>query len=71
MIRDKADPAEVLRLETERPSAQDRAGLVAAGGVAGAKAASACRILPLVLFCLGVGGVGVGRLSAPSRRPPC
>jgi mercuric ion transport protein len=60
MIRDKADPVEVLRLATERTSVQDRDGLAAADGVAGAKAASACCILPLMLFSLGVGGVLLG-----------
>ncbi len=70
MIRDEADAVEVLRLETERPSAQGHAGLAATGGVAGAIAASACCILPLVLFSLGVGGVWVGRLAALSPYQP-
>ena len=45
-------------------------GLAAIGGVAGALAASACCILPLVLFSLGVGGVWVGRLAALSPYQP-
>lgn len=46
------------------------AGLAAASGVAGAMAASACCILPLVLFSLGTGGVWVGRLAALSPYQP-
>ena len=70
MIREKADAVEVLRLETERPSAQGHAGLAATGGVAGALAASACCILPLVLFSFGVGGVWVGRLASLAPYQP-
>ena len=47
-----------------------REGLAATGGVVGALAASACCILPLVLFSLGVGGVWVGRLAALSPYQP-
>ena len=70
MIRDEADAVEALRLETERPSAQGHAGLAATGGVVGALAASACCILPLVLFSLGVGGVWVGRLASLAPYQP-
>ncbi len=61
---------EDLRLETESPSAQGHVGLAAIGGVAGGLAATACCILPLVLFSLGVGGVWVGRLAALSPYQP-
>ena len=54
----------------EPPSTPDRAGLAAAGGVLGALAASACCILPLVLFSLGVGGVWVGRLASLAPYQP-
>ncbi len=45
-------------------------GLAATGGVLGALAASACCILPLVLFSLGVGGVWVGRLASLAPYQP-
>ncbi|MFQ5565219.1 MAG: mercuric transporter MerT family protein [Paracoccaceae bacterium] len=48
----------------------ERASYAAAGGVVGALAASACCIVPLVLFSLGVGGVWVGRLAALSPYQP-
>jgi mercuric ion transport protein len=40
-----------------------RAGLAAAGGILGALAASACCIVPLVLFTLGVSGAWIGNLT--------
>jgi mercuric ion transport protein len=46
------------------------AGLAAAGGVAGGLAASACCILPLVMFSLGAGGVWIGQLAALSPYQP-
>ena len=41
-----------------------RAGWVATGGILGAFAASACCIVPLVLFSLGVSGAWMGNLTA-------
>jgi mercuric ion transport protein len=41
-----------------------KAGLVAAGGLLGALAASSCCIVPLVLFTLGIGGAWIGNLAA-------
>jgi mercuric ion transport protein len=38
-------------------------GLMAAGGLLGAVAASSCCILPLVLFTLGISGVWIGNLT--------
>ena len=70
MIRDEEDAVDALRLETEHPSVQDRAGLAAAGGFAGALAATGCCILPLVLFSLGVGGVWIGRLASLAPYQP-
>ena len=61
---------ESLDLEIERPPARDRAGLAATGGVAGGLAATACCILPLALFSLGVGGVWIGRLSSLAPYQP-
>ncbi len=70
MIRDETNPAEMPCAGNEPLLVQDRSGLAATGGVAGALAASACCILPLVLFSLGVGGVWVGRLAALSPYQP-
>jgi mercuric ion transport protein len=39
------------------------AGLVAVGGILGALAASACCIVPLVLFTLGISGAWIGNLT--------
>jgi len=57
--------AEVMpapREQTERPTGREK--LFAAGGIFGALAASACCILPLVLFSLGIGGAWIGNLTA-------
>jgi mercuric ion transport protein len=70
MIRDEANMVEYPDAGIEHPSGSNRAGLAAAGGISGALAASACCILPLVLFSLGVGGVWVGRLAALSPYQP-
>ena len=47
-----------------------REEFAATGGILGALAASACCILPLVLFSLGVGGVWVGRLASLAPYQP-
>ncbi len=47
-----------------------REGLAATGGLIGAVAASACCIVPLILFSLGVGGVWIGRLAELSPYQP-
>jgi mercuric ion transport protein len=74
MIRDEVNLevnlVEIPGTGIDHPSGQDHAGLAAAGGIAGAFAASACCILPLVLFSLSVGGVWVGRLAALSPYQP-
>ena len=49
---------------------QTRTRLVAAGGILGALAASACCILPLVLFSVGVSGVWIGNLTALAPYKP-
>lgn len=46
------------------------AGLLAAGGVAGALLASSCCIVPLVLVTLGVSGAWIGNFSALERYNP-
>ena len=47
-----------------------RAGLLAAGGLLGAVAASTCCLLPLVLFGLGVGGAWIANLTALAPYQP-
>lgn len=47
-----------------------KAGLMAAGGILGAIAASTCCIVPLVLFSLGVSGAWIGQLTALSAYQP-
>jgi mercuric ion transport protein len=46
------------------------AGLAAAGGLLGALAASACCIIPLVLFTLGISGAWIGNLAALAPYQP-
>jgi mercuric ion transport protein len=46
-------------------------GLMAAGGLLGALAASSCCILPLVLFGLGVSGAWMGNLTRLAPYQPC
>jgi len=47
-----------------------RQGLIAAGGILGAVAASSCCILPLALFSLGITGVWIGNLAALTPYQP-
>jgi mercuric ion transport protein len=47
-----------------------RIGLVAAGGMLGALAATSCCIIPLVLFALGIGGAWIGDLTALAPYQP-
>lgn len=51
-------------------SGSGSAGAAAVGGVLGALAASACCILPLVLFGVGVGGTWVSNLTALAPYQP-
>jgi len=47
-----------------------RPGLLAAGGLLGALAASSCCVVPLVLFSLGIGGAWIGNLTALAPYQP-
>ena len=47
-----------------------RQGLVAAGGLLGALAASSCCILPLALFSLGVSGAWIGNFTRLAAYQP-
>ena len=59
------------RGEQATPSRAGRKGLVASGSVIGAVLASACCILPLVLFSLGIGGAWMSNLTALSLTSRC
>ncbi len=45
-------------------------GLIAAGGILGAIAASSCCIVPLALFSMGISGVWIGNLAALTPYQP-
>src|SRR6266571_7092288 len=49
---------------------RQRQGLMAAGGLLGALAASSCCILPLVLFGLGVSGAWIGNFTRLAAYQP-
>lgn len=51
-------------IQADSESRATRGGLLAAGGVVGALAASSCCVLPLVLFSIGVSGAWIGHLTA-------
>ena len=55
---------------TQRAAGTKREGLVAAGGVLSALAASSCCIVPLALFSLGAGGAWIGNLTALAPYQP-
>jgi mercuric ion transport protein len=65
--RDADRGVEALRVER---SGEGKAGLLAAGGLFGALAASTCCLLPLVLFSLGVGGAWIANLTALAPYQP-
>src|SRR5882724_13324772 len=52
------------------PDSRRRQGLMAAGGLLGALAASSCCILPLVLFGLGVSGAWIGNFTRLAAYQP-
>ena len=54
----------------DRTKPDGRTGLVAAGGILGATAASSCCILPLALFSVGIGGTWIGNLTALAPYQP-
>jgi mercuric ion transport protein len=62
---------ETAGLATDEAASEIRKqGLVAAGGILGALAASSCCILPLVLVSLGAGGAWLGNLRAIAPYQP-
>jgi mercuric ion transport protein len=56
--------------DAEREAGTKPEGLVAAGGILGAIAASSCCVVPLVLFSLGAGGAWIGNLTALAPYQP-
>lgn len=68
-IRSTPAPSTAVSLEPE-PQQLGRQRFAAAGGVLGALSASACCILPLVLFSLGIGGAWIGNLTALAPYKP-
>lgn len=70
----RSGPAEVTRAVPDMPASErgqiERQRLVAGGSVLGALGASACCIVPLVLFSLGIGGAWIGNLTALAPYKP-
>lgn len=62
----------VTEAAEQRPvrSAEGRTGLFASASVVAAVASSACCIVPLVLFLLGIGGAWIANLTALSPYKP-
>ena len=56
--------------QVARQQNETRPGLVAAGSVLGALAASSCCIIPLALFGLGASGAWIGNLSSLAPYQP-
>jgi mercuric ion transport protein len=55
--------AMTINQDARTANLQRQQGLMAAGGLVGALAASSCCILPLVLFSLGVSGAWIGNFT--------
>ena len=64
------DPLSARREASGVVRSTPSARLAAAGGILGALAASACCILPLVLFTLGISGAWIGNLTALAPYQP-
>jgi mercuric ion transport protein len=67
-IRSAPPPSTVSANADYRQLGRQR--LAATGGILGALASSACCILPLVLFSLGIGGAWIGNLTAMAPYKP-
>ena len=64
----RAEPASIVTEGAGNGRLQVR--LIAAGGMLGALAASACCILPLVFVTVGISGAWIGNLTALARYKP-
>lgn len=64
--------ADTQRTEIEKGAGQEnrKQALAAAGGIVGALAASACCVLPLVLFAVGISGAWIANLTALAPYKP-
>jgi mercuric ion transport protein len=60
-----------INRENQAADARRWQGLMAAGGLLGALAASSCCILPLALFGLGVSGAWIGNFTQLAPYQPC
>ena len=65
----RREPAQALAAPDDAAASRTQK-LVAAGGILGAIAASACCIAPLALFSLGVSGAWIGNLTALAPYQP-
>jgi mercuric ion transport protein len=69
-MQERTDTANTMNAAGSSRGEQSHAGLVAAGGILGALAASSCCILPLVLFSLGISGAWIGNLTVLAPYKP-
>lgn len=60
-----------INQESQLVDMRRRPGLMVAGGLLGALAASSCCILPLLLFSVGVSGAWIGNLTRLAPYQPC
>jgi mercuric ion transport protein len=60
-----------IEQENQLADTRLRQGLMVAGGLIGAIAASSCCILPLFLFSLGVSGAWIGNFTRLAPYQPC
>lgn len=66
---DAPQPSSLPNRDSPTPTGRRDAWL-AGGGIIGALLASACCVLPLVLFSLGIGGAWIGQLTALAPYQP-
>lgn len=70
MVENSASPTIAQSNDSDATTGSSRQGIVAAGGVLGAIAATSCCILPLVLSLLGLGGAWMVNLRALAPLQP-
>jgi len=65
-----SDITNTLTGDAEGGNDATKTRLIAAGGILGALGASACCVVPLVLFSLGISGAWIGNLTAMTPYKP-